>query len=108
MIDPIREARTKGIQKRDEITPSLGIGERWRTKENHLGRFHKKSTVFWVGVKDGNIFKRRGQRLGNEDGPHGLWGMAGSRTAGCIRKQQAAWQILSSFLLLKCWSPFVI
>lgn len=24
MIDPIREARTKGIQKRDEIAPSLG------------------------------------------------------------------------------------
>ena len=33
MIDPIREARTKGIQKRDEITPSLGSRGRGEMKE---------------------------------------------------------------------------
>lgn len=33
MIDPIREARTKGSQKRDQITPSLGSRGRGEMKE---------------------------------------------------------------------------
>lgn len=47
-------------------------------------------------MKDGYVFKRRGQRLGNEDSPHGLgngWGQ------NCRMYQKTASRVADAFEL---------
>lgn len=78
------------------LHPVWGGTKRGR-KENHPERFHKIAQ-YLESVWRMDMFSKGEDKDWEMRTVLMDWGMDGGRTAGCIRKQQVEWQMLSSFL----------